>query len=232
MNLLIIEDDYYLSKKIKEIFKNNNPVNIIDLAFNYNDFLDKLYNIKSYDIILVDINLWDDKKNGFDIIKIVRKKNINIPIIVISWNNSLEFIDYSFSIWWNDYMIKPFRIKELQIRASNWVKTYFLYWNIIDNNKINYFGLIYNLNENEFYFNNTKIILSRKIKYLLIIFISNKEKFISIEFLICKLWWDINLYENKNIRVNIFRLKKILETIWIDNWIKNIRWEWYIFKKI
>jgi hypothetical protein len=29
----------------------------------------------------------------------------------------------------------------------------------------------------------------------------------------------------------ILRLKKALKPIWIESWIYNVRWEWYIFRK-
>jgi DNA-binding response OmpR family regulator len=67
-------------------------------------------------------------------------------------------------------------------------------------------------------------------KYLLLLFISKPEILLTNLFLIEKLWWDSNICE-RNIRVSISRLKISLENYGIDNWIQNIRWEWYIIKK-
>jgi response regulator of citrate/malate metabolism len=61
-----------------------------------------LYIVKSYDIILVDIFLWNSKKNGIDIIDIIRSKYINIPIVIISWFSEIERIERWFESWAND----------------------------------------------------------------------------------------------------------------------------------
>lgn len=231
MNFLIIEDDYFLSLKLKNIFEKQKSINNVKVINNYIEFLDEIFIINVYDIVLVDINLWNKNKNGFDIIKLIRNKDKEIPIIVISWSNDINFIDYAFEIWANDYMVKPFRPEELRVRIFKRFKSYFFNLKQIDENIINYNWLVYNIFENEFYFDWNKVELTKKNKYLLSIFLSNREKFLSTDFLVNKLWWNIDLTEFKNIRVYISRLKAILKKIWIENWINNVRWEWYIFKK-
>lgn len=231
MNFLIIEDDNFLALKIKLSFEKKFSTNNITIVSSYEWFLNELFIVRLYDVILVDINLWNNKKNWFDIIKLIRKKWINIPIIVISWSDEVDLIDYSFEIWATDYIVKPFRCEELEVRVSRWFRTYFFNLSNIKDDLINYNWLEFSLLENEFYYKWKKIILTKKNKYLLSIFLSNQEKFLSTTYLINKLWWNIELIEDKNIRVYICRLKNILKDIWIDDWINNVRWEWYIFKK-
>jgi DNA-binding response OmpR family regulator len=83
---------------------------------------------------------------------------------------------------------------------------------------------------NIFLFNWNEIILTKTNKYILLLFISKSENLLWNVYLIEKIWWDSNLID-RNLRVTISRLKKSLEIYWINKWIKNIRWEWYIFKK-
>jgi DNA-binding response OmpR family regulator len=59
MNILIIEDDIFLAKNIKKVFKKRVITNLITLISSYEDFIKELPIIKSYDIILVDIMLKD-----------------------------------------------------------------------------------------------------------------------------------------------------------------------------
>ena len=182
-------------------------------------------------IILTDIKLSNDIKNNdwYEIIKLIRTKNKTVPIIVISWNWDIDWLRYAFDCWASDYIIKPIRLKELEIRVLNWFKNYYLS-NISFLWKIHYYkDLSYNLETNQFYYKNETLNLTKNNKYLLSIFFANPEKIISENFLVEKIWWDFYFILNRNLRVNILRLKKWLSPFWLDNWIKNIRWEWYLF---
>lgn len=232
MNILIIEDDIVLAEKIKLTFEKKILSNRIKTIDSYKSFLRELTVIQSYDIILVDLILWDNEiKTGIDIINVIRLENKCIPIIIISWMSEISRLERWFNIWASDYITKPFRLKELEIRIYKWFKIYFYSDKSNNCSFLNYNWLTYHLEENTFYFNNIKIELTKWNKYLLWIFISNKEKILSERFLIEKIWWDIWFVVERNLRVVILRLKKALEEHWLDNWIENVRWEWYILKK-
>ncbi len=232
MNLLVIEDNKLISDNIKKLFKKKDILNRIRILSSYNYFLRELHLVKSYDIILVDILLWDKNKNWIDIIKIIRKENKSIPIIIISWLNDIAWIERWFSIWASDYILKPFRLKELEIRIYKWFKIYFYSDKSNSSKWLEYCWLKYNISDNSFYFKDNKISLTKWNKYLLKEFISNKEILLSNKLLIEKIWWDIENLINRNLRIRITRLKKELNPFNLDNWIHNIRGEWYIFKKL
>lgn len=231
MNLLIIEDDIYLSEKIKSFFLKNKISSRIKLLLTYNDFLYEKYLINTYDIVLVDIILWKNKeKNWIDIIESIRKINPYIPIIIISWLDDILWLKLAFDKWANDYICKPFRLAELEVRVLKWFNKSLCYDNLWFKESIEYNWLKYDFWENKIYINNLEIILTKTNKYILLLFISKSEKLLSNIYLIEKIWWDSNIYE-RNLRVNINRLKKGLKPFWIDKWVNNIWWEWYILKK-
>jgi len=232
MNILIIEDDIYLAANIKKVFKKRVITNRITLISSYENFINELPIISSYDIILVDIKLKDlHHQNWIDIIKIIRWKLITIPVVVISWFNDIELIEHAFHVWASDYIAKPFRLKELEIRIMKWFQSYCM--NIIFSNSqvIQYKKLSYKFNNNDFYFWECKINLTKKSKFILFQLLLQPENLISEYILKEKLWWDREILKERNLRVNILRLKQSLETVWIWNRIQNIRWEWYILKK-
>lgn len=232
MNILIIEDDLFLSKNIKRVFERKILSNRIKIVNSFDSFLNEMWIIDSYDIILIDILLGKKSiKNGIDILEIIRKKYINIPIVIISSLNNIIWLEKAFDAWANDYLIKPFRLKELEIRIFKWFKTYFCSYNLDNKNCTDYKWLTFDLLKNEFYYENKRITLTKNNKYLLSIFLKNNEKLLTERFLISKIWWDIDFMIKRNLRVNILRLKRLLKPFWIDNRIINIRWEWYIFKK-
>gem|GEM_PF-4032483 len=77
--------------------------------------------------------------------------------------------------------------------------------------KLSYHDLYYCISKNEFYFNEAKIILTKKSKQLLLIFISSPEKLLKEAFLVKKLWNDIDEFKDRNIRILVLRLKKSLK---------------------
>lgn len=232
MNILIIEDDLFLWKKIKEIFEKKVLSNRIKVISTLDSFLNEFSLIDSYDIVLLDIILWINKlKNWIDILKIIRKKNNKIPIIIISSFNEFHRLEEAFENWANDYIIKPFRLKELEIRILKWFKQHFCWIFFTSSNIIEYEHLVYDIIKNEFFYDNKVIKLSKKNKYLLSVFICYKEQLLKEKFLIDKIWWDVFFIIERNLRVNVMRLKESLKEHWIQDWIQNIRWEWYIFQK-
>lgn len=121
MNILIIEDDKYLSSRIKYVFEKNIIVNRVKIIENYIDFINLSWTYLSYDIILLDIIL--DKKdinNWIDILRKIRFKDKKIPIVLISWISELSYIEKAFNLWANDYLVKPFRLEELKLRVFRW----------------------------------------------------------------------------------------------------------------
>lgn len=231
MNILVIEDDLLLARNIKKVFDKKIITNNIKLINSYKGFISEIELIEAYDIIVIDIVLeYSENKTWIDLINIIRKKNIKIPILVISWFSSFDWMQKSFEAWASDYMVKPFRLKEFELRLMRWFKIYLHSLNFTPDDNINYKGLIYSINKNEFYYKDINITLTKKSKYILLIFVTMPERLIKEDFLISKIWCDIDDLKDRNIRICIMRLKESLKPHWIDNWIENIRWEGYILK--
>lgn len=233
MNLLIIEDDNILAEQISKIFTITWNFNNIKIINSFCSFLSEYTIINSYDIVVVDIILgsfFSYSENWIEIVKMIRKKSVNMPIIIISWLNDIEWLEKTFLLWVNDYISKPFRLRELEIRVNSCIKIFFNN-NPLVKNKVYYYELSKDLINNNFYFNWNLIYLTKKSKYILSLFISKPEMLLTDNYLIEKIWWDRWYIIERNPRVNILRLKKYLEPFWINNRIYNIRGEWYMLKK-
>lgn len=227
MNILIIEDEIIVASSIKNILKKISFVNFIDIAHNFEDgFQKSMTNV--FDIILVDIFLGHDQLNGFEICKIIRKKNKEIPLVIITSYHSIRYIEKAFSIGVNDYITKPFHHKEVEIRIKRWLM---LSHQIKTETEITYQEVIFYPQTNLFFFNKKPIILSKKNKILLLIFLQKPEKILSQSYLREKLWGDyLHCDKKRNLRSNIQLLKKSLPKECRD-WIQNIRGEGYLLKK-
>lgn len=233
MNILIIEDDLYLASQIKKAFLSYSFANKIVHKESYNDFLHLSESLSVFDTILLDINLWeDDEKTGFHILSHIRKLDKKIPIIIISSHSEYSYLEEAFARGAHDYVIKPFRTRELQIRIERWFRNYIFSEYFSLHNTLEYHEITYDIRAYEFYYKEKKLWLSKGSKYLLSLMLIHREKLLSHDFLVEKIWWWSDKDYEKNLRIRIMRLKDQLKKSWIDSWIQTVRWEWYILKKI
>ena len=114
MKILIIEDEQGLRESIEEYF--TEAGNICETASDYATALSKI-NIYRYDCILLDITL--PGGNGIDLLRTVKDHNYSDGVLIISAKNSLDDKLEGLDLGADDYLVKPFGLKELfsRIRA-------------------------------------------------------------------------------------------------------------------
>ena len=110
MRVLIIEDNVEILKCMKvELEKSGLYVDIVNNGLEGEE---KAY-VNEYDVILLDLSLPD--KDGMEILKYLRKENIETPIIIIT--ASIE-ITKGLNLGADDYIVKPFNMDELNARIQ------------------------------------------------------------------------------------------------------------------
>jgi len=112
LNVLIVEDHVGLAKNLASYFINSEIV--LDFA---SDGLTALHLLSknSYDLMVLDLGL--PGVNGFDICSKVRQDlNSSMPIIIMTAEDELESKELCFKLGADDYLVKPFRLKELELR--------------------------------------------------------------------------------------------------------------------
>ncbi len=232
MNALIIEDDEFLAKCLKNSFERTTTINNTRILSSYTSYMEEAHTLWNYDIVLVDIMLWKNlDKTGIDIIKHIRSKNLKVPLIVLSWLSDISWLQKSFFAGANDFILKPFRIQELQIRVSRWYENYFCSFSTLPSPKIHYYDLIFDVRNNTFSYKWEELILTKTHKYILSILLAFPEKVVSEKYLKEKIWWDIFEVIERNVKIHMFRLKKQLNNYWIEDWIVNIRGEGHMLRK-
>ncbi len=117
MKVLIIEDDPTLNKNINEALtaENLNTVCVFDGLL-----ADRMLKKNNFDCIVMDINL--PGKNGFDLCKDFRQYNMNTPIIMLTAFDELEDKIQGFDCGADDYLTKPFYMRELTLRVHSLIK--------------------------------------------------------------------------------------------------------------
>jgi DNA-binding response OmpR family regulator len=110
--ILIIEDDPDLNRNIKEAFIDER----IDADVAFDGFIaEKFLKKTTYDCVILDINL--PGKNGYDICSDFRRYNTTTPILMLTAFDELEDKIQGFNCGTDDYLTKPFYMKELILRV-------------------------------------------------------------------------------------------------------------------
>ncbi|AEL25262.1 response regulator transcription factor [Cyclobacterium marinum] len=117
MKVLIIEDDPTLNKNINEALKVEN----LNTEYVFDGLLaDRMLRKNNYDCIIMDINL--PGKNGFDLCKEFRLHNAITPVIMLTAFSELEDKIQGFDCGADDYLTKPFFMRELTLRVHSLIK--------------------------------------------------------------------------------------------------------------
>ena len=170
---------------------------------------------KDYDLILLDISLPDG--NGFDFFKEVKKKE-DVPVIFLTALDEEINIVKGLDLGAEDYIVKPFRVKELISRIKVALRRY----NKMSSSTININGIELD-SENMQAKKDGKVIelTSLEFKILLLLF-TNKNKLVTRDMILNKIW-DLagNFVNDNTLTVYIKRIRekigdsegKIIKTI-------------------
>ena len=218
MKILLLEDDLILNEILEEHL-NNKDFQVIT-TFSSNEAIKYLYS-QTFDLLLLDVNVPD--LNGFELLKELRNNNILTPTIFITSLNMVEDMQKGFDSGCDDYIKKPFELKELDIRINNIKRLFNIDRKIIKIDENSYLDL-QNLQIN---LNNQNFIISKKESEILAYLINNSKKTVGIEELINNIWSYEDSVESSTIRTYIKNLRKILG----DEKILNIRGVGYRFNK-
>lgn len=112
MHILVVEDEVTLQKLLRTSLERQGHT--VTVAGNGIDAL-KLVRTQPIDLILLDILLPDI--NGFEVCREIRKFS-HIPIVMLTSLSRPDDIVQGFDLGADDYITKPFRIREVQVRIE------------------------------------------------------------------------------------------------------------------
>jgi len=115
--ILIIEDDATMLRALKDNFEFKGYC--VLTADDGEEGLNTALN-KKPDLILLDIML--PEINGYEVCRLIRKENLNMPIIMLTAKGEESDIILGLNLGADDYVTKPFSIKELLARAAAFLR--------------------------------------------------------------------------------------------------------------
>ena len=219
MKILLLEDDLILNEIIEEHLISQKHE--ITTVFTGLEAQDLLYS-QRFDLLLLDVNV--PILNGFELLKDLRQKEIYTPAIFLTSLNQIDDIEKGFKSGCDDYLKKPFELKELDLRINN-IKRLFNIENqdLIQISKDTYLDKKNLLIKKE----NEQIHLAKKECEVLEYLINNSSKIVSIEELSLNVWTYEESPISSTIRTYIKNLRRVLG----EEYIINLRGVGYRFNK-
>lgn len=214
MRILFAEDELALSKALTTILKRNNYS--VDAVYDGQTALEYL-EMDNYDCAILDIMM--PKLDGISVLKEIRKKGMQIPVIMLTAKSEVDDKVLGLDSGANDYLTKPFEAKELmaRIRAVTRIQT-------VQSDSLLKFGNL-TLNQATFELSSSagSISLANKEFQMLELLMSNPHHLISADGFFEKIWGYDSEAEMNVVWVYISYLRKKLEKLDADVKIKATR---------
>lgn len=119
MKIMLVEDEYSIAQAIKGYLQDLGLV--VDAFFDGAEAMSELNRESFYDAYIIDINL--PGVNGLELLSKIKKRADKLPVIIISADNTIDTIDKAYKLGTEDYLKKPFHIKELEIKLDKICKS-------------------------------------------------------------------------------------------------------------
>ena len=170
------------------------------------------------DLIIMDRNL--PGVEGSEFINSMRKEGVDTPVIYLSAKNSDEQIEEGFLRGGDDYMTKPFNLKELIFRIKAILKRT---KNLNEEGIIRYKDIELDTSSFSVRIDKQSINLTKLEFNLLLTLIQNKNIVLSREFLLEHVWGIDDIYQDRTVNVAINRLKDKIDSTKSKEYIKSVR---------
>lgn len=201
--ILLVDDD----KNISEILEFNLMSEGYEVVTAFSAEQALKNDLSEFHIILLDVMM--DGMSGYKMAETIRKKNIQIPIIFLTAKGTENDMLTGFSVGGDDYISKPFSIKEVIARVKAVLKRGNQSAVKVSNKlTINNFIIDYDLKDVSI--DGTKIELTKTEFELLNLLAKHPERVFTREEIIDDVWKDTPFITERTVDVHITRLRKRL----------------------
>lgn len=201
--ILLVEDDETLSELISEYLSEQGYD--VTVCADAKAALDTAYE-RNFDILILDVKL--PKGDGFSLLRELRRLGDDTPAIFTTSLNALQDLEIGYKSGCDDYLKKPYELKELLLRIQILLKRKFSHVNdefIELNDGYKFYPSSKTLRQNGQIVN-----LSNKESELLALFLENKNALLSKETIFEKIWNYGEEPSELSLRVYVKNLRRIL----------------------
>lgn len=220
MRLLLAEDEKDLSGSIRRILIHYKYD--VDCAYDGEEALTYL-STYTYDGVILDVMM--PKKDGFSVVKELRKKGNNVPVLMLTARSEIDDKVLGLDLGADDYLTKPFVVKEFLARVKALVRRKGEYTDGLTLGNMTLDGATYELSAA------SKTRLTNKEYRLMEYLIRNKDALLSTEKIMENVWDYDTEAEINVVWVYLSSLRKKMEQIGADYTIKAVRGLGYRLEK-
>lgn len=207
IGILVVEDDVDINKLLAKVLEKQG----YEVTSAYSGTEAKLVlQIKTYDLVLLDLTL--PGASGEEIVDVIRKESY-IPIIVISANSSLDDKIGLLSQGADDYITKPFEIKEVLARVEAQLRRYCKFTkeeNEKEERFLSYKNIVIDKQARSVVVNNNEIAITNHEYDILLLFVTNINRVFTREAIYSSVWGDEYAVEDNTVNVHISNLRSKL----------------------
>ena len=213
--ILIVEDEedlldlleYNLSKEGFDI-----------IGFLNTKTVESLLEEEDIDLIIMDRNL--PGIEGSEFVKSLRENGIVIPVIYLTAKDKESQVEEGFLSGGDDYMIKPFNMKELILRVKSILRRTS---NKLTDGNIRYRDILLDKDSRTLSIDNQLVNVTKLEFDLLYEFIINKNNILDRDYLLQNVWKNAEQNQYRTVNVAITRLKEKIDPKKTKNYIETIR---------
>ena len=223
MNIFLLEDDEAIG--IGLTYSLENEGYSVTLAKTVSEGI-KTISENDFSLYILDLTLPDG--NGYNVCKKIKEKG-DLPVIFLTAYDDEVNVVMGFDLGADDYITKPFRVKELLLRIKSVLRRYN---KDFSDGILKYRDLSVNTNEAKVYKGYNEVILTAMEYRLLLILLNNRGNVLSRNCLLENIWDVVgDFVEDNTLTVYIKRLRdKIEEDPANPEYIKTVRGLGYIIE--
>jgi len=201
--ILLLEDDANLNETVTEFLEDEGYT--ITSTYDGYEAQDRLYESK-YDLLLLDVNT--PGIDGFTLLQEARENEVVAPAIFITSLDGVDDLERGFQSGCDDYIRKPFVLKELNIRVETLLRRGFFHesTNLIQLGE----QIAYNTKSNELLVNGVAETLGNKESALFKLFMKAPDEVLSHDRIYKELWDYDEDPSDTALRTYIKNIRKII----------------------
>ena len=216
--LLVIDDEMNICELLRAYFENEGYE--VKTA---NDGIEGVSYFKMYEPDLVLLDLMMPNKDGFQVCREIREIAPGKPIIVVSAKDDVFDKVLGLELGADDFVVKPFDMKELSARVKAVLRRYAAHDNQNDDEVIKFDNIEISLQKYELKLNGKSVDIPPKELELLYFLASNYNRVFTRDQLLDKVWGFDYLGDSRTVDVHVKRLREKLEGV-SDKWILKTVW--------